>query len=265
MSSDGEEGSFEGSQLVSQSPSINSQTYAIPIPEGMLDQLDISSSSSSAGGRDDEDEEDDDADVDVGVGSECLVGVTGQDRLIIGSGDDSDNGDGDEVHDNAHATSDVSSTAELNHVCSEETEDMDNVDEGLLDDIMNNTGGGGFVNGFEFHESEPMFDVSKYVFETLIQAINSADFSESLAFQTKTSAVINAKSLELKQLINMSKDRLVDLQDKFEKGVQTSNRIKRNLKMSREKIQFLNDEFRTNYPIEFNQARDKIIERTIDS
>lgn len=109
-----------------------------------------------------------------------------------------------------------------------------------------------------------IFDISKYVFESIKQAIEESDFSEALALQTKTSAVINAKSLELKQLIDETKTRLPSLQEKFKRGQQTSKRIKRNLELSRSRIETINALLQTDYPIEFNQARDKILERTLD-
>lgn len=109
-----------------------------------------------------------------------------------------------------------------------------------------------------------IFDISKYVFESIKQAIDESDFSEALALQTKTSAVINAKSLELKQLIDETKIRLPELQEKFKKGQLTSKNIKRNLEQSRSRIETINALLQTDHPIEFNQARDKILERTLD-
>ncbi|CAI4062983.1 hypothetical protein SUVZ_07G1680 [Saccharomyces uvarum] len=110
----------------------------------------------------------------------------------------------------------------------------------------------------------PIFDVSRYIFDSLKQSIDSTDFSESLSLQTKTSAIINSKSLELKQHIDEMKIRLVQLQRKFENGVATSRRIKHDLETSRKNIDYLNSALRIDFPIEFNQAREKILERKLN-
>lgn len=110
----------------------------------------------------------------------------------------------------------------------------------------------------------PIFDVSRYIFDSLKQSIDSADFSEALSLQTKTSAVINSKSLELKQYIDEMKSRLTQLQEKFENGEATSKKIKRDLETSRKNIDYLNAALRVDFPIEFNQAREKILERKLN-
>lgn len=110
----------------------------------------------------------------------------------------------------------------------------------------------------------PIFDVSRYIFDSLKQSIDSADFSEALSLQTKTSAVINAKSLELKQYIEEMKIRLTQLQEKFENGEATSRKIKHDLETSRKNIDYLNAALRVDFPIEFNQAREKILERKLN-
>ncbi|EHN02441.1 YGL079W-like protein [Saccharomyces cerevisiae x Saccharomyces kudriavzevii VIN7] len=110
----------------------------------------------------------------------------------------------------------------------------------------------------------PIFDVSRYIFDSLKQSIDSTDFSEALSLQTKTSAIINSKSLELKQHIDEMKTRLVQLQGKFENGVATSRRIKHDLETSRKNINYLDSALRVDFPIEFNQAREKILERKLN-
>lgn len=117
----------------------------------------------------------------------------------------------------------------------------------------------------EIQDPSSLIDVSKYVFDSLVQSIDCADFSESFALQTKMSANINAKSLELKQLISQTQERIQYLTKRFEKGMMASNNIKSNLKYTRQRIEKINGILRTDYPIEFNLARDKILERHINS
>ncbi|AQZ11223.1 KXD1 (YGL079W) [Zygosaccharomyces parabailii] len=117
------------------------------------------------------------------------------------------------------------------------------------------------------HDSQevgPMLDVSKYIFESLVQSIDSADFSEAISLQTKTSAIINSKSMELKQIIDDTKVRFHQLKERFERGAITSRKVRHNLQYSKEKIDKLNALLRTDYPIEFNQAREKVLERQLD-
>ena len=54
-------------------------------------------------------------------------------------------------------------------------------------------------------------------------------------------------------------------QDRFDKGTLVSAQIKRNLNESRSKVKRINDMLGTDYPIEFNQARDKILERQLET
>lgn len=60
------------------------------------------------------------------------------------------------------------------------------------------------------------------------------------------------------------KSRLTQLQEKFENGEATSKKIKRDLETSRKNIDYLNAALRVDFPIEFNQAREKILERRLN-
>ncbi|CAB4254281.1 similar to Saccharomyces cerevisiae YGL079W KXD1 Putative protein of unknown function [Maudiozyma barnettii] len=106
-----------------------------------------------------------------------------------------------------------------------------------------------------------MIDISKYIFDSLSHAIEETDFSETLALQTRISGTINFKSLELKDLIDKTQEKLLHLRQRYESGVVVSNKLKENLDYSRKKIDEINSMLGTEYPIEFNQARDKVLER----
>lgn len=176
--------------LRSRSPSVNSQSYAIPIPEEIEEQLSEESSSF------------DDSD-SVDTNEERILG-----RALPESGQ---------------------------HAFSQDSQ-----------------------------EFEPMLDVSKHIFDSLMQAIDSADFSEAISLQTKTSAIVNSKSTELRQLIEEAKIRFSHFKGRFEKGSLTAKNIRNNLNYSRDKIEKINSLVRTSYPIEFNEAREKILERPLD-
>lgn len=171
----------------SQSPSIDSQAYAIPMPAEIVSQL---------------------------------------------SEDSSDEADNSNVEDS--------------------NEDM------FLENLVPGASNGVFMDS---QDAGPMLDVSKYIFDSLVQAINSADFAEAVSLQTKTSAVINAKSMRLKQLIDSTRERLDHFRSRFERGAETSKVIRHNLRQTRETISKINAELGTAYPIELNQAREKVLER----
>lgn len=198
------------SAVHSSTPSINSQSYAIPITEEMSSSFhdSISTTSNSSGSFD---------------------------------------SDG----------SNVSDVVEQN-----EMDNESNVDEDLF--LDNDIPQSSNLLPTDAQDPGPIFDVSRYIFDSLKQSIDSADFSEALSLQTKTSAVINSKSLELKQYIDEMKSRLTQLQEKFENGEATSKKIKRDLGTSRKNIDYLNAALRVDFPIEFNQAREKILERKLN-
>nr|CAI6503666.1 ADM_HP1_G0020010.mRNA.1.CDS.1 [Saccharomyces cerevisiae] len=198
------------SAVHSSTPSINSQSYAIPITEEMSSSFhdSISTTSNSSGSFD---------------------------------------SDG----------SNVSNVVEQN-----EMDNESNVDEDLF--LDNDIPQSSNLLPTDAQDPGPIFDVSRYIFDSLKQSIDSADFSEALSLQTKTSAVINSKSPELKQYIDEMKSRLTQLQEKFENGEATSKKIKRDLETSRKNIDYLNAALRVDFPIEFNQAREKILERRLN-
>lgn len=145
---------------------------------------------------------------------------------------------------------------------SDDFDDEDsNPDDHFLDSVVPETS-----NAFFMDSQDPgsMFDVSKYIFESLSQAIDSADFSDAISLQTKTSAVINSKSLELKHLIQTTRLRLEHFKERFETGARVTKTIHHNLQYSKERIDRINSVIGTKYPIEFNQAKEKVIERQSD-
>ncbi|CAL9732978.1 biogenesis of lysosome-related organelles complex 1 subunit Kxd1p [Monosporozyma unispora] len=217
----------------SQTPSISSQSYAIPLTPDMISGLSISPSSSST---------DDD-------------NTTSEDEMNISGTEEANNESHSDVEDDSLASEILESANEILQ------NNLNNDDDILRQTTTRNT-----TNYMDPQDQSPnnMIDISKYIFDSLKQAIEAADFSESLSYQTKTSAQINAKSLELKQLIDQTQSRLLYLQDRFERGEQVSRNIRNNLTHTKKSIERINNTLRTDYPIDFNQAREKIIERTLD-
>ena len=108
-----------------------------------------------------------------------------------------------------------------------------------------------------------MFDASNFLFESLNGTINNVDFSEALALQTKTSALINSKSRELKSLIQELQGRIAHYQGRFQRGVLVSNGLKENLRAISKRVELLDEAMAREHPIEYNQAKDKVMERTL--
>ncbi|CCF57214.1 hypothetical protein KAFR_0C02210 [Kazachstania africana CBS 2517] len=183
-----------------QTPSIDSQAYAIPITDEFMSQLSDSHTSSS---------------------------------------------------EEANESDEVSPRSSGNSSTNDE----------FLDEIVPET-----TNTLFMDTQDPgaMIDVPKYIYDSLTQALESVNFSESVALQTKLSAVINSKSLELKQLIDEANEKLSHLRVRYQRGIATSQNIKANLNYSKEKIKKINSLLSVDFPIEFNQARDKILERQLD-
>ena len=217
----------------SQAPSINSQNYAIPVTEDISSQVSTSSSSTSS----------EYLSSDAGLQDDDITNSYPNDTSIL--------------NEERNLVSDI-----LN-ITDETLQNHMNNENSLLrqtSDIKHAT------NIVTSNDQSPnqMIDVSKYIFESLMQAIESADFSESLAYQTKTSAQINAKSLELKRLINETQSKISSLQERFEKGVQVSRNIRKNLEYAKKSVEKIKGILETDYPIEYNQARENIMERNFD-
>ncbi|CCH59340.1 hypothetical protein TBLA_0B05060 [Henningerozyma blattae CBS 6284] len=107
-------------------------------------------------------------------------------------------------------------------------------------------------------------DVAEYIKSTLLTSLDNPDtFATALSLQARTSAIINTKSLQLQQLINESTDILKRLKTRYANGIIISNRINKNLIYCRKKIDLLSNNLRLNYTIEFNNAREKILERKL--
>ncbi|SCW00473.1 LAFE_0C04962g1_1 [Lachancea fermentati] len=148
----------------------------------------------------------------------------------------------------------------LDDSSSEDPEDDGTSEDAFLDQLVPETS-----NAFLIGQPDtPMFDSSKYIFQSLVQSLNSVDFSEAIALQTRTSGLINSKSREIKKLVTDVQERLKYLETRFERGAKTSSRIKHNLKQFTHQVEQINAAFETDYPIEFNQAKEKVYERNFD-
>ena len=218
----------------SQTPSISSQTYAIPITDEIRSQL-LNLSDSESSSDDESSSNDEGSDADRALSSSHNAG---------------------DEHSNSSFDNDTSDTP-----ISLNDQDTDIVlTDRFLDtplDDMNDS----FIVERPLEPPGTVIDVSKYIFDSLVQALESTSFSETLARQTKISGIINFKSLELKELIEQTQVKLRDLRAKYESSLIISERIKQDLRYARRKVKFISGIMQTDFPIEFNQAREKVLER----
>lgn len=180
------------------------------------------------------------------------IPVSEENEFQSSEGSSEDEDDNDEYHDNNDRYTNV-----CNDVDEEEDGDEESASDMLLDSIVPETSSNLLMNQL----NTPMFDCSKYLFQSLSQALNAADFSEAIALQTRTSGLINSKSRELEKLSQEIQQKLQYFEARFAKGAQTSKRITRSLQYASKQVERINGVFQTRYPIEFNQAKEEIVER----
>lgn len=166
--------------------------------------------------------------------------------------------DEDELADDGSGAGDAHSDAAESAVSSGFTEAS--TDE-FLNEAIPMAKNGSVLESYGDEAPTAMIDVSKYIFDSLSHAMENVDFSETLALQTKMSGTINFKSLELKELIDQTQTTLAQLRQRYDSGIIVSNKLRDNIAYSRKKIEEINSLLRTDFPIEFNEARDKILER----
>ncbi|CEP62438.1 Kxd1p LALA0_S05e05666g [Lachancea lanzarotensis] len=109
----------------------------------------------------------------------------------------------------------------------------------------------------------PVFDVSRYIFQSLAHALNSADFAQAIAIQTRTAGIINSRSRELAQLVDTLQQRLPHLEARFARGSQVARQIHRRLERCSGRVKQVEKVFEKGYPIEYQQAKEEV-ERVIE-
>lgn len=211
-----------------QTPSINSQSYAIPRTYS---------------------------------DNESMTRGSNAEDTTSSSSDDDDDDDFNETNSESITQMDSQSFEALNSVITDEFNE--NSTDEFLHETLSLTKKITVIDNC--NDTPPaMIDISKQIFDSLCHAIEDIDFSETLALQTRISGTINFKSLELKDLMDKTQERLQALKRRYETGVVVSNKLKENLDYSRRKIDEINSILGTEYPIEFNEARDKILERNFE-
>lgn len=111
----------------------------------------------------------------------------------------------------------------------------------------------------------PVFDPVEYLHSALDGALASMEFNKSLALQAKLSGKLKNKEFELLTMQEEAHRRLRELQDVFRKGAKTVESVSRELKAGEKRAQQLTRHVEKGFPIEFNQAREKVMTRPVVS
>lgn len=110
-------------------------------------------------------------------------------------------------------------------------------------------------------EEEQLFDPVTYLTDTLENALSSLEFSKAVAKQAKISGQLKSKELELLRLYEESQSRLQELHDTMQRGLKTLHIVYKDLKLNKHKVEAASQRISNKYPIEYNQARDKVLRR----
>lgn len=106
------------------------------------------------------------------------------------------------------------------------------------------------------------FDSVKYLVDTLNSALSSVEFTRSIALQAQTSGNLKNKELELLQLQAEAQDQLQDYKFRFKEGLKLLQKVSKDLKWAKNKVEVLEYHVRSKHPIEFAQAKEKILSRS---
>jgi hypothetical protein len=112
-------------------------------------------------------------------------------------------------------------------------------------------------------ETAPLFDPVEYLQNSLDSALSSIEFNKSLARQAQLSGQLKSKEFELLKLQEEAHKRLIELQKLFKEGLKDVHTVSNELKQANHRIRALNKHAEGKYPIEFSQAREKVLSRNI--
>ncbi|CDR46825.1 CYFA0S26e00496g1_1 [Cyberlindnera fabianii] len=119
------------------------------------------------------------------------------------------------------------------------------------------------TDSYESAEEPPQFDPVAFLKGSLDTALTRMEFSRSVAVQAQMSGRIKSKEMELLALQDEATRRLVELQQTFKKGIRNLQTVARDLKQNQLRAQHLTKAVQAKHPIEFSQARDKVVSRNI--
>ncbi|KAH3679890.1 hypothetical protein WICMUC_000633 [Wickerhamomyces mucosus] len=118
----------------------------------------------------------------------------------------------------------------------------------------------------DIDESETMFDPVKYIHSALMNAMDvSMDWNKSMVIQAQTSGVLKNKEFELINLLDKSQNDLIEYKKNFEEGFEVVRNLVKDLKQTKKKLDLLTEQFKSRYPIEYSQSKDKILQVNLQS
>jgi hypothetical protein len=116
----------------------------------------------------------------------------------------------------------------------------------------------------DHEELENTFDSVKYFADSLSGALSSAEFNRSMVLQAQTSGNLKSKEMELLQLQNEAQERLQEYKVRFKQGMKLLQQVSKDLKWANSKTQQLEAHISLRHPIEYSQAKEKVLSRSAD-
>lgn len=119
------------------------------------------------------------------------------------------------------------------------------------------------TDSYESQEEAAPFDPVEHLQVSLDNALSSLEFNRSLALQAQISGQIKSKELELLAMQEEAQRELVELQKVFKQGLKTVRLVSKELTHTAQRVRMLQRVVEDRHPIEYSQARDKVVSRAI--
>ncbi|ODQ65826.1 hypothetical protein NADFUDRAFT_51103 [Nadsonia fulvescens var. elongata DSM 6958] len=130
------------------------------------------------------------------------------------------------------------------------------------DDNSSSNSASSYAGSGDLGKRQPAeFVPSEYLTEAFLNSVDLTELDKAIVIQTKTSALINAKTTEVEKLRQGAISRLTNLRKLFQDGARNLRQTEKDLTWASKKVKLLQARMKTDHPIEYNKAVTKICER----
>lgn len=131
-----------------------------------------------------------------------------------------------------------------------------------LDDDTNSTDS--YQDSVAEDEAQPKsFDPVAYLTQALESSLSNLEFNNSMVLQARTSGTLKSKEIELAQLQLEAQQKLKGLQKRFKEGLRVLQQVSKDLNSTKRHIQQLQSHVKSEYPVEYAQAMNKVLSRNL--